>query len=190
MTTRTLTTALAFCMAVATAQNLAAQDCDGNGIPDVKEIAASSYKDSNRNGVLDLCEGFSVDLDELSLSNGGTQRLHLNLGPNMVGKLFWVLGSTDMSSGGLTFGAVKFPLSWDGVNGYMHYTLKAQNDGFLTGSIGYLNGKGQATARFNVPSSTDPSLAGLNVYHAYMLLTSDAAAVTWSSNAVRVELVP
>ncbi len=165
-------------------------DCNGNGVGDAAEIAAASYKDSNHNGVLDLCEGLSVDRDWISLAKGGTQELSLDLGPGMAGSFYWMLGSLAGDAPGMPFGFAKLPLNFDGAGGYMLHTMKMVNVGFLKNGVSALDAQGRALARFVLPAGFDPALAGLRVHHAFLIVASDLKTFLWGSNSVSVLLVP
>ena len=181
---------LALAIALSVASFPTAQDCDQNGVVDTVEFANQPFLDSNSNGVKDLCEGLSVDTMTISLSAGGTQTLRAELGPSFGGFLYWMMGSTAGEAPGTNFGTVMMPLNWDGMAGYMSYTIKNANDGVLSSGVGFLDSKGSATARFDIAPGTDPSLAGLEVRHAYAILPFGSDQFFWASNAVTVKLVP
>ena len=181
---------LATGMFLALSTSLHAGDCDGNGLDDSQEIGAKSFLDSNVNGTLDRCEGLSVDVGEISLSAGGQQSLHAELGSAFAGYLYWMLGTTSSDTSSTALGGVQLPLSWDGSQGYMMYTVKHANDGVLASSLGFLDSAGSANARFKLAPGNDPSLVGMTVRHAYIVLTSNVNGVLWASNWVSVTLVP
>lgn len=167
-----------------------AGDCNGNGVADAVEMSAKPHLDTNGNGVLDFCEGLSVDRDELSVSAGGVQKLHLELGPTMAGSFYWVLGSLAGTSPGMKVGFAHLPLNWDGPGAYMGYTLVKVNSGYLKNGLGALDAYGRADATFELPPGTDPGLAGLTVRHAYLVLGPDFQTFVWASNAVALRLDP
>jgi hypothetical protein len=181
---------LAFCAAASLASIPVAEDCDANGLDDAHEMSAKPFLDTNFNGTLDLCEGLSVDTDQISLASGGAQTLHVELGPAFAGYLYWMLGSTAGESTGTPFGGVTVPLTWDGFSGYMSYTIKHANSGVLSSGVGFLDQSGSADARFELAPGSDPALAGVTVRHAYAIFPFGANAFFWSSNSVSVKLVP
>ena len=184
-------TTLAALSLVALSTAAPAQDCDGNGLNDIAEISAQSFLDSNHNLQLDLCEGFSVDRDTISLSQGGTQTLHMELGPGFGAMIYRVIGSLAGESPGLDLGlGMHLPLNWDGAGGYMNYTLKHPYDGVLKNGAGFLDPTGSADAALEIAPNTDPALAGLTVHHAYGITMYGLDGFFWISNAVSVELVP
>ena len=122
----------------------AVSDCDGNGIPDIDEIVVDPTLDANFDGIYDLCQGLSVDRLSISLSEGGSQALRLNLGPNTAGTIYWVLGSTQGTSPSTEFGFTKVPLKHDGPGGYFWQSTNRPNEEELIDSFGILDANGQA----------------------------------------------
>ena len=124
------------------------------------------------------------DVDQISLSAGGSQALSINFGDQHAGDVYWVFGSATGTSPGLNFGGPILPLNFDG---YFNLTLTRPNAGIFSNFIGMLNGQGEATAGLSIPAASDPSLAGVVLQHAVtvseMLGTIDA-----TSNAVSVTL--
>lgn len=165
-------------------------DCNGNGVADAVEIHAEPHLDTNQNGKLDYCEGFSVESDRISLSQGGNQRMKIMLGPVMAGRIYWVLGSVAGATPGLKVHAASLPLNWDGPAGYMAITLGEPNGSFLANGFGVLGINGDATPVFTVPAGFDPAFVGMTVHHAYMILGPDFQTFIWASNAVSVRLEP
>jgi hypothetical protein len=173
------------------ASAIPAIDCDGNGIGDLAEIAAAPEKDSNFNSRLDLCEGFSVDRLQVSVSQGGSQRLHIELGRNMAYRLYWVLGSTAGTDPGINLLGIRVPLNYDGMGGYMNKTTYRPNEDELQNTLGFLDGNGSADAVLTIPPGSDPSLAGTVINHAFVIFVATKSAIpVWSSNSVSLELVP
>jgi hypothetical protein len=118
----------------------------------------------------------------ISLSAGGTQALTLAAGSLHAGETYLALGSTSGSAPGTQISpGVVLPLNFDA---YTLFTLSNPNAAPLFGGLGTLNGAGQALASFAVPAGTSPSLVGLSVNHAYVLLP----ALTFVSNAEPVTL--
>lgn len=165
-------------------------DCDGDGVIDAEEIAADAVLDSNENGRLDYCEGFSIDRLELSLAEGGTVRMSINLGPAMAGRLYWVLGTTGGTEPGMKLGFTKVPLNHDGPGGYMPQTLQHPNQDEIEHTFGVLDAYGKAEARFKLPPDSDSGLAGNVVDHAFVIFELVPRTPVWASNAVRFRLVP
>ena len=72
------------------------------------------------------------------------------------------------------------------VDVYFDFTLNNPNTPVLSNSFGALDGLGEATASFNLPTGLPPTAIGLVVHHAFALLSPK----DFASNAVAVELVP
>jgi hypothetical protein len=167
-----------------------AGDCDGNGVADAIEISSTPHLDTNGNGQLDSCEGFSVDRDRISLSQGGSQELRIQLGPTMAGSVYWILGSISGTAPGMKIDFASLPLNWDGPSGYMATTVTSPNGAYLQGGLGVLGLNGEATATFSLPPGFDPAFAGTTVNHAYLILGPDYQTFVWASNSVSVTLEP
>ena len=74
------------------------------------------------------------------------------------------------------------------------HTLGSPNTPPLNASFGSLDASGRAHASIDVPAGTSPTLAGLELHHAFVSLdlstVPGAAVVSLASNAVPLELVP
>jgi outer membrane protein assembly factor BamB len=111
--------------------------------------------------------GISGTPDQISVSAGGSQVLFVDMDDSLAGKSYQVLGSASGTQPGVTYTGVNVPLNYDA---YLVFTLLNPNSPLLNGSGGILNSLGQATAIFTLPPASDPSLAGLVVNHAAIVL--------------------
>ena len=134
-------------------------------------------------GGLCPCCPLNGDISALSLTLGGTQALTITAGAQHAGKWYWLLGSATGTSPGLATPAGVLPLNYDG---YFAYTLSNPNLVPLTGSLGLLDGQGDATAQFSLPAGSSLSLAGLTLHHAYAVLGSLSTDMV--SNAIPIAL--
>ena len=173
-------------------------DCNGNQLPDACDVASGFSVDCNLNGTPDECEAApcSVQLQgqpaSLSLSGGGTQVLTLTGDATHVGKFYLVLGSLSGTVPGTPVDLVVLPLN---VDAYFLFTLSNPNTPPLANTLGTVTPLGFAIASFVLPPSTHPSLAGVQVEHAAVVLDLDAsfigtATVIAVSNPVPLDLVP
>lgn len=119
---------------------------------------------------------------QLSLSAGGVQPLVLDAGASNGGALHLLLGTATGTSPGQPFGPSTLPLNLDP---YFLFTLASPGAPPLAGSLGVLDAQGQGTALLTVPPATSPTLAGLLLHHAYVLVGSPFA-----SNPVPCGLIP
>lgn len=126
---------------------------------------------------------FSAAPTSLSLSAGGTQTWTLNAGAPQASRPYWVMGSLTGISPGLPIGSVVLPLVPDV---WFNYTINHPNQGPLVASLAFLNPSGSASAAFSIPPGTNPSLAGLTVFHAYLLGTT----IDFASNPVSLTFLP
>lgn len=124
---------------------------------------------------------------EVSVSAGGTQSLHLGACPSHAGDLFVVAGSATGAIPGFVFAGLPVPLNPDA---YFLHTVNHVGAAPLVDGLGILDADGRAVASFTLPPSSEPTLAGLELHHAYAVLDG----ITWQfqdvSNAVPVSLEP
>jgi hypothetical protein len=127
--------------------------------------------------------------DSISLSSGGTQVLAMDVADAFAGKSYMILGSATGTTPGIPYGGAVVPLNLDG---YLIFTVVSPNSPLLAGSAGLLNSLGQATANFIVPPLSDPSLAGLTLNHAGIVLdlVSGSFVIPEVTNAYGVLLTP
>jgi hypothetical protein len=127
--------------------------------------------------------------DQVSVGAGGSQVLSTILGTDHAAKSYQVLGSATGSTPGFGYGGASIPLN---VDAYLIFTLLNPNTPLLNGSAGILNSLGQATTVFMLPPGSDPSLVGLTVHHATLVLELVGGFVTPTvvTNAYPVTLVP
>jgi hypothetical protein len=113
--------------------------------------------------LIDLRPEFTIDTEGLSLSAGGMQNFSIAF-PGRPNEAYWIFGSGTGTSPGLPLGGgLVLPLNFDG---YFQLTLFKPNLGIFSNFIGTLDGSGEASAAFNLPSGSDPSLAGITLSHA------------------------
>jgi hypothetical protein len=122
---------------------------------------------------------------DVPLSTGGQQSLALDAGAVHAGRTYLLAGSLSGTSPGIPVGSITVPLNFDG---YLLYTVTNPNLFPLTNSLGALDGAGRATAAFGLPAGFPPSLAGLVVHHAFVVLGT--TGLLEASNALPVTLIP
>ena len=140
----------------------------------------------NSNGNLSI-ESMSVTSSQISLAAGGSQTMDINAGPTHAGRLYFVLGSATGTAPGLSSNGVTLPLNYDA---YMQLTINKPNK-FIVGSLGTLDASGGSSASFNVTPGVDPTLAGLVLNHAYIVIDTLGSGLTeFASNPQSVTLIP
>lgn len=123
----------------------------------------------------------------ISLAAGGTQTLLLDAGAAGSNDLYWIFGSATGTSPGIPLGGgLTLPLVFDAYTGL---TLKRPFLGIFSGFLAFLDAKGQASASITLPAGSDPSLMGLDLFHAYTAART-LGATTYASTAVSVTLGP
>jgi hypothetical protein len=127
--------------------------------------------------------------DQISVSAGGSQVLSMDVGAAFALSPYQILGSVSGSAPGFPYAGTVVPLNFDA---YLVFTLLNPNTPLLQGSGGVLNSNGQATAVLTLPPASDPSLAGLTVNHAGIVLNLAGGFVVLDTvtNPAPVLLVP
>jgi hypothetical protein len=77
-----------------------------------------------------------------------------------------ILGSLSGTSPGIVLGRTAVPLN---IDTYLRSTVLAEPSVPITDQIGVLDASGTATAALSVPSGLPPSLAGLSIFHAFVV---------------------
>ena len=161
-------------------------DCNGNSVPDECDISSGTSTDFNGNLIPDECDPLSEDRDRVSLGTGGTIQFELRAGQPRAALVYFLLGSATGSTPGVIVDGVRVPLNIL-ADPWFPITLTNPNQGIFQTTLGNLNSTGEGNAAIVVPPGTDPSLAGLTLNHAYVVLDPMRAYATiYASNAVPV----
>jgi len=133
----------------------------------------------------------------LSASAGGTQLLSLDGRPTQQGNFYAILGSATGTSPGVPIGfwpgAPAVPLNWDP---YYVFTVNHVGVGGspLSGSLGVLDPDGRASAAFHLPAGSSPSVVGLVLHHAFVVIDPTPLPgqpmLDAASTAASVQIVP
>ncbi len=126
---------------------------------------------------------FFADTHELSLKNGGSQKLTIQAGKTHGNRLHWIVGSVTGTSPGIDLLGLRVPLNPDP---YTDYTIANANSTVLTSFRGALDQEGNATAAFNLPNGLPP-LAPFTLHHACLIYDS-GGRFHMASNAVQLTL--
>jgi hypothetical protein len=139
----------------------------------------------NSGGSVTLRESpLTWEQDELDASAGGTVSFGLHGGAANAGRPYLLLASISGTSPGVPLGAVTLPLNPDA---FFFASLSLANTPLLSGTLGSLDGAGEASASFNAPPGLLSGIAGAYVSFAYGLY---APALDYVSNPARVKIVP
>ncbi|MDF1799865.1 MAG: hypothetical protein P1V81_11865 [Planctomycetota bacterium] len=125
------------------------------------------------------------DVADVCLAVGASQRLFLDAKPAHAGKVYLMLGSASGTTG-IPVDGLTLPLTFDA---YTVLSLNRPSPPFV-GFLGILDSVGRGEAKLLVPPSTDPSLAGIVLSHAYLVLDLVAGKAVFASNAEQVQLIP
>jgi hypothetical protein len=130
---------------------------------------------------------FGGDATSVSLLAGGSQNMTLGTSAAHSGMLYMILGSATGTSPGVPVGSLVLPLVADS---YLQFTLLNPNT-LIAGSLGFLDGNGQASAVLAMPPGLDPGLAGVTLNHAYAVVDLGGSfQVVHTSNADSLALTP
>jgi hypothetical protein len=146
----------------------------------------ATYLTQTRNFQVQPVAALSGDKGALSTATGGVQSMSLSAGAAHAQQIYLVLGSLDPAPPGTSVGAFTLPLD---VDAYLLFTLGNPNQPPLGASLGVLDAAGGGHAQFTLPAGL-ASFAGQSAYHAFLTLDPAALTVTFTSNALRVELLP
>jgi pimeloyl-ACP methyl ester carboxylesterase len=128
------------------------------------------------------------DLDNLSLSSGGVQRLALRTSAAFAGKLYWTLGSASGTAPGLLIDGILLQLVYDA---WTDYTLTVPNGQILVNSLGALDARGEADIDLTLPPGLSPALAGVTLHHACVVIDIPGSeSLSLATEPVAVTLVP
>lgn len=170
-------------------------DIDTEG--DLALVCAFQWDDFAGNGNVGAVWSYSIDEstcptltahpDSISLSGGGSQVFDLDAGVGFGGSRYWLVGSLTGKDPGFSILGALLPITPDD---YFFSTLVPSSASPLERSLGTLDPAGLGRARVRVTAGTDPSLAGLTLYHAFAVLDVAPVTILHVSNAVSLRLDP
>ena len=138
-------------------------------------------------GTSGACSSLIADVNAVSLSAGGAQNLALQAGPAHAGDLYFFLGSITGVTPGFQYGGLTIPLN---IDPYFLLLLLDPAASPVANGFNSLDTGGQGLARLTLPPAMDPTLAGITVHHAYVVLDSATLNPVFASNPVQVLLDP
>ena len=126
-------------------------------------------RDQGRCSALSVAKlSLATDTHQISVSNGGTQKLLVDAGTANKGRNYWVFGSATGTKPGVTLasaaGSVTLPLVPDV---YTDFTISLANTALWVKTRGTLDATGKAQASIVLPKV--PSALGVVLYHAYLV---------------------
>lgn len=159
-----------------------AVSCEGDlalvGMPGGERASSYSPRES-------LCRTLFAQPEKVSLTRGGRQTLRLNPGREHAGRTFVLMGSATGFEPGIALGGVRIPLVPDA---YFWLSLLPHRRSPLVNNVGVLGRlPPQAEVTIDVPPGTSLALAGLTLYHAFVVLERGIVDV---SNVRTLALVP
>ena len=177
-------------------------DCDGNGQPDVCEIANGAADcnmnlvldvcdlangtshDFDHNGAPDECDPLSASTDHVSMTQGGQIDFTLNAGSGLAGQAYQLFGTLTGTMPGTMVGSVLLPLNSN--DPWFLLTASVFSPAILQNTIGMLDANGHAQAALVVPPVG--VLVGFTMHHAYLVADAVTLQPLFASNAVPLAL--
>lgn len=132
----------------------------------------------------------SADAEAISVAAGGVQTFTLDASQASPagGDLYFVLGTAGPTDPPIPVDGHALPLTPDG---YFTFTVLSPNVPPFANTLGVLDGTGFATASLTVPPASSPSLIGVELHHAALILPAVlGGAALGASNAVPLALQP
>ncbi len=98
---------------------------------------------------------------------------------------YWIFGSATATWPETPLGPVTIPLVPDP---YTDITIALPNSALLSGFRGILDGNGQGSASFNIPTGAPAAAVGLTIYHSYIIYDF-SRAIRGVSNAAPIQFI-
>lgn len=133
------------------------------------------------------CPSLIADVPGVSLSAGGSQNYSLQAGPANSDDLYFFLGSITGVAPGFFYGGHTIPLN---IDPYFLLLLLDPGGSPIANGFNALDAGGEGVARLTIPPGMDPTLAGVTVHHAYIVLDSATLFPVFVSNPVQLLLDP
>lgn len=128
------------------------------------------------------------DVSSISISQGGAQVLELNVGKKHAWLRYAIVGSSTGPAPGIPIpGGFVLPLRRDD---YFLRTIRHPNFPPLDHSLGWLDGRGQASASFALPPGADPRLIGRSLQHVALVYDPSSGQAVFMSNPVVLNFEP
>lgn len=125
---------------------------------------------------------------EFSAASGGTLQMALVAGSDFGGDVYFVLGSFSGTTPGLPIDGFTLPLNT--VDPYFNLMFNQPNSGPFGSTLGFLDPLGRGTATVTLPPAAGVPFIGKTVHHAWAAIDPLTFAVTLTSNAEPVTVVP
>ena len=160
--------------------------------PDGNTIVLRAVLADGRIGAFRITPQFGLtgSTSTILLGAGGAQVFDVDVGADFANAPYLIAGSLSGTSPGLPISASwTLPLN---VDTYTLQTFAHPNQYPLSGSFGTLDAAGRAQGMFYLVAGQHPSLAGLVIHHAAVVVTftGPIPGIGYATNAVRVELLP
>lgn len=162
-------------------------DCNRNGIPDSCDLRDGRSTDFDANGIPDDCDPLRASTDQLTVGTPGRVDFALTVRSSLAGLPYALIGSGSGTLPGTALGSVHVPLNLAN-DAWFTLSAMAANSPTLIDSIGVFDARGEADAALVLTRAIPPTLAGLVLHHAFVVLDPASADFVFASNAVPLRL--
>jgi hypothetical protein len=121
----------------------------------------------------------------ISVADGGVQALFLDAGAANAGNAYIVLSGASGTAPGTPTGGLTLPLNYDTV---MQFNIDNLNSAVFPGSLGFFGASGTGQSQVVLPP-LDPSLVGIQVNTAALVIDLGTFGTTFVSGAVACDIV-
>lgn len=181
------------------------QSWTGKSSGDLFGFAAMFAGDTNHDGQDDLVFGapgasglrglvqidtrtppeLTIGINQVSISQLNDAHMQANLAPKFGGMVYYTIGSVSGRSPGIRVGSVTIPLKADF---YTDVLLTSPNT-FVQNGFGLVPHDGRIHLSFGLAAGFSPSLAGLRIDHAMLVIDTNKLSFEHATNAVTLRLV-
>jgi hypothetical protein len=126
-------------------------------------------------------------LDSIPLAAGGTQPMLFRAGTEDAGALYLLATTSSGTCPGIHLGDVAVPSNFDP---FTTYSVGHANQLPFLNTFGILDANGQAGMSIQLPAGLSPTLAGLELDHACIVIDPASFVVRSASNPVPLTLLP
>lgn len=123
----------------------------------------------------------------VSLAQGGSQSLAIEVDPSLAFHPYLVLGTMSGTEPGIPLNVGVLPINFDA---YSALTMATANSGPFVATFGLLDGQGTAGGAISIAPGLPAVLSGLVLHHSFVVVDPATSEFVHVGNAVRMDLLP